>query len=141
MSHGLHWQRLKGEHRCDYVRFDANFYKTRSHSFLCNAAANEGSISLFKPANPVEHDLLIAHLVDGEYPVVTHGRERQVTEWKEKVPRSDQDFFDGLAGCLVAASMERVCLSGEEEFYRRPGRIRKRRSFGRGDVETAGRMR
>lgn len=105
---GMNWNQpppLPGHVR--HVAFDANFFKTFSMARLATARGGSGCFTLF--GAPEDHMLTSDQLV-AEYPVMTTGRGRVVTEWKVKPHRPDNEMTDILAGCCVAASMEGAAL-------------------------------
>jgi hypothetical protein len=110
---GLNWRipAAPGRRAVRHVLFDTNFWKSFTHSRLKVAMGDRGCLSLFGH-DPEAHRLLADHLTS-EYPVKTEARGRSVDEWKLKVERPDNHWFDCMVGTAVAASMAGVNLFGQ----------------------------
>lgn len=110
VGHNWRMPNVQGKRAVRYVLFDANYWKTFTYARLAVAQGDKSCLSLFG-RNPNEHRLLAEHLT-AEYRVKTSGRGRVVDEWKLRVERSDNHWFDCLVGCAVAASMQGIVLAG-----------------------------
>jgi phage terminase large subunit GpA-like protein len=110
VGHNWRMPNVQGKRAVRYVLFDSNYWKSFVYSRLAVAMGDQGCLSLFG-RNPNEHRLLAEHLT-AEYRVKTSGRGRTVDEWKLRVERSDNHWFDCLVGAAVAASMQGVVLAG-----------------------------
>jgi len=110
---GHNWRipSIAGKRALRHVVFDTNFWKSFVHSRLKVAMGDEGCLSLFGQ-QPEQHRLLAEQLT-AEYPVTTSGRGRTVEEWKQRVERPDNHWFDCLVGCAVAGSMLGAKLASE----------------------------
>lgn len=93
-----------------HVTFDANMWKTFVADRLRTAAGGAGGWWLHAPG-PHGHRLFAEHCA-AEYPVTATVKDvgRSVDEWK-KVPNRDNDWFDCLVGCAVAASVQGLVWS------------------------------
>lgn len=110
VGHNWRMPNVQGKRAVRYVLFDSNYWKSFIYSRLAVAMGDQGCLSLFG-RSPNEHRLLAEHLT-AEYRVKTSGRGRTVDEWKLRVERSDNHWFDCLVGSAVAASMQGVVLAG-----------------------------
>jgi len=108
---GQNWRmpNVQGRRVVRYVLFDSNFWKSFAHARLAVPIGGDGSLSLFG-ADSEPHKLFSEHLT-AEDAIKTEGRGRTVMEWKIKATRPDNDWFDCMAGCCVAASIQGVSLA------------------------------
>lgn len=86
------------------VVFDANHWKTFTAQRLLTPEGAPGALYLF--GEPAAHQLFGDHLT-AESRHGTEGHGRKLTEWVRK-PNRDNDWFDCLVGCMVAASVAGV---------------------------------
>jgi hypothetical protein len=109
---GLNWRmpNVQGKRAVRHVLYDTNFWKSFVHARLAVPMGERGCLSLFGD-KPDQHRLLAEHLT-AEYRVKTEGRGRTVDEWKQRPDRPDNHWFDCLAGCAVAASIQGAILPG-----------------------------
>lgn len=107
---GHHW-RIPNVSRTRAARFvvaDVNFWKTFLFGRLVVEPHDPGALTFFGD-RPHPIRLVADHLLS-EYPVKTSGRGRELTEWKLRPERPDNEFLDVLVGNCVAASMLGVSL-------------------------------
>lgn len=101
---GLNWKISSSQTRfIRYAIYDTNFWKSWIYARLHTAVGNKGSLTLFGDT-PATHRLFADHIT-AEYKVTVSAKDRVVDEWKQKLGRPDNHFFDALVGCAVAASM------------------------------------
>lgn len=143
---GTHWLiPVAGKRGLRYVLYSANFWKTFIYNRLRTAVGDRGALTLFGKRHPesgrglYDHMMLCDHLTS-EYWVETVGRGRTLHEWMLHVGR-DNEFFDTLAGCAVAASMLGVELkeastkpterrkATSEDYEKQRRAFEKRRGF------------
>lgn len=107
---GLHWRipaaRTRGAVRELIV--DVNHWKTFTQQRLAAPRGQRGCLTL-NGTKAEEHRLLADHLTSEEPTLVT-AKGRSVLEWQQKASRPDNDWWDGLVGCHVAASERRITL-------------------------------
>jgi hypothetical protein len=96
---GTNWRLSKAR----LLTFDPNWWKSFVVARLATPPGGAGSLMLFGESADA-HRLFADHLVS-EYRVRTHGRGRDVDEWKLRPDRPDNHWFDCLTGCAVAASV------------------------------------
>jgi hypothetical protein len=117
---GLHWRvpGITGKRAVRYALIDTNYWKSFVHARLAVPMGDPGCLSLFTGH---DHRLLSEHLT-AEYRVKTHGRGRELEEWKLRTPGTDNHWLDCLVGCAVAASMQGAVLFGTDARHepRRP---------------------
>lgn len=89
------------------VRFDTNYWKSFVRNRLKSPMGNRTSL-LINGGDPPR--LLKDHLLS-EFFVETEGRGRKVDEWRQRPSGIDNDWFDCVVGCALAASMEGIKLS------------------------------
>lgn len=107
---GVNWRIATPEGwpiRC--VSIDVNWWKSFVHQRWATPLGEKGCLSLFE-AKQYDHQMFADHQ-RSEQRVQTEGRGRTVDEWKA-LP-GDNDFFDCVVGCHVAASIEGIDLVGE----------------------------
>jgi len=122
----LHWQWQAGPGNAQWVNFDTNFWKKRTHESLTMPIASRGGIQLFK-ATPQAHLMLAEHL-RSEKPVKVEANGRTVYEWTE-IPGRDNEGLDCLVGCFVAASIAGVSRATERIVIKSKSKPRKRVSY------------
>jgi hypothetical protein len=106
---GLNWRMpIPKPGQVRHITFDANFWKSFAAARLMQAERTSGNWTIW--GSPEDHPLLCRHWTS-EYPTPTEGRGRKVTEWSLRPDRPDNDWWDGLVGCMVAASMEGAALA------------------------------
>jgi len=83
---------------------DVNFMKTQVHIAFSKPPGTAGSLSLFIPEFPSQHDLLAEHCV-AEIPAwdVDEKTDRRVVIWTEL--GQDNEGFDNIVGCFAGFSM------------------------------------
>jgi hypothetical protein len=108
---GANWRmpNVQGRRVVRYALFDSNFWKSFAHARLAVPIGGAGSLSLF--GRDAERHKLFAEHLTAEDAIKTEGRGRTVMEWKIKATRPDNDWFDCIAGCCVAASIQGVSLA------------------------------
>lgn len=103
---GLNWRitnpsaSKRGQH---YLLIDTNFWKSFVHARFAVPVGDRGCLSLFGD-RPGLHRLLSEHLT-AETRKRDRSDGRQVDEWKLKISKPDNHWFDCLVGCAVAASV------------------------------------
>lgn len=108
------------------VQFDANFWKSTSHTLLKTAPGDAGCLQVWGD-DPKRHRMFADHVAESEYFVTTYGRGRAVNEWQERPNHPDNHHFDNLVGALVAASVEGAQIPGTGKAKKKKPRIRVRR--------------
>jgi hypothetical protein len=91
------------KNRGKHVLYDTNFWKSRIAERLITGMGSVNSLMLWGD-NGYRHLLLADHL-SAEYSILTHGRGRDVNEWKAKASQSENHWFDCLIQSAVAASI------------------------------------
>ena len=118
---GLHW-RISGRSRREGQRevlVDTNWWKSFVHNRLAVAVGDPGSLSLWG-SDPRRHEILAEHLL-AEQCVPTEAKGVTVDVWKD-IPNRENDLFDCIVGCCVAASMQGVAIAGEPTTAKAPRR-------------------
>lgn len=126
---GVHWRipvrtRREGQRE---VLVDTNWWKSFVHHRLAVAVGDPGSLSLWG-SDAKRHEILAEHLLAEEC-VPTEAKGNTVDVWKD-IPGRDNDLFDCLVGCAVAASMEGISLDGVSMRPKRSGRRVSLRDLG-----------
>lgn len=85
-----------------HIVFDTNHWKSFLSARLMTSRGDPGCMTLFG-SKPSDHHLLAEHCVS-EFAVKVEGKGRKVEEWKLRTEKPDNDFWDCLVGCCVAAS-------------------------------------
>lgn len=86
-----------------HVAWDTNYWKSFFHARISTALGDPGSFTLFGRA-PAIHRMFADHC-SAEYSVRVEAKGRAVDEWKTTPDKPDNHWFDGVVGCMVAASM------------------------------------
>ena len=118
---GLHW-RISGRSRREGQRevlVDTNWWKSFVHNRIAVAVGDAGSLSLWG-SDPRRHEIMAQHML-AEQCVPSSANGRTVDVWKE-LPGRENDLFDCLVGCCVAASMQGVAVAGEPSTAKASGR-------------------
>lgn len=119
-----------------HVVFDANHWKSFTHTRFATAMGERGCYSLFgrhpqldakKPSNVLRGDFHrgFASNIVAEYRVVTEGRGRKCDEWSIRPERPDNHWLDCMSMAGIGASMQGASTTGAEQA--RGGRMRKKR--------------
>lgn len=103
--YGHHWYVpvVTGTQEFPHVNIDVNYWKTFVHTGFRTTAGDPESITIY--GKPEEHELYADHIAGSEYSVLTHGRGRDVREWKLKPSKPDNHWFDNIVACCAAASI------------------------------------
>lgn len=126
---GHHWRvpNVSRTRAARYVLADVNYWKSFLWARLAVPVGDPGAFSFFG-SSPAPIKLVADHL-HAEYPVQTSGRGRELTEWKLRPERPDNELLDVLVGNCVAASMLGASLGkGIQDGGNRPARPRLRLS-------------
>ena len=116
---GAHWYiKRDADRRHNAIHFDANFYKSLVHNGLATPEGDNGSLQLYD----ADHYLIADHL-RAEFPTMTHGRGRDVVEWKIR-PGQDNDLFDCISACGMLGAVKKISIPGMEGFDLNPARRR-----------------
>ncbi len=100
---GRDWrERLSAQHAKRFVIFDTNRWKTLTADRFKVAKGDPGALTIYD-ATQEQHRLLFDHLTS-ETPSEMMTKNQKLTVWKETRGR-DNDLWDCLTGCHVAASM------------------------------------
>jgi hypothetical protein len=91
-----------GRNRGRHILYDTNFWKSRIGERLVTPDGTANGIYLFGKSS-VKHQLIADHL-SAESPIRTHGRGRDVDEWRTKAHLSENHWWDCLILSAVAAS-------------------------------------
>jgi Phage terminase large subunit (GpA). len=91
-----------------HVLIDTNHWKSFVAQRLATAVGDRGALTLYGD-DPERHRLLSQHMAS-EFRVRTEGRGRKLDEWRHRPERPDNDWWDCLVGCAVAASLQGVEL-------------------------------
>lgn len=86
-----------------HLRWDTNYWKSFFHARMSTAQGDPGNFTLFGRA-PSAHRMFADHCA-AEYSIRVSAKGRTVDEWKERPEKPDNHWFDGVVGCMVAASM------------------------------------
>ena len=116
---GTHWYRpsVRRTQEFRHVMIDTNFWKTFVTNHLAEPPGDPGALTIFG-SDPQEHRLLAEHIARSETYTTTHGLGRAVNEWKPRVGRPDNHWFDCLVGCAVGASVLNIAVPGVLERRR-----------------------
>lgn len=126
---GPYWNRSSDRDRgCDRIRHESDWWKSYVHVGIRTPENDEGSLQFFDG----EHLLLADHL-RSEYPDNDRKGGREYTHWTLRPQRPDNDLFDCVSGCGVAASVRRIPIPGMGGQRRDGGR--RRRKFGRSSIK------
>ena len=111
---GHHWRipSTTGKRHVRHVLIDTNYWKTFVHTRLAVAMGDPSCLSLFGH-DAKTHQMLAEHLT-AEFRIKTMARDRTVDEWKLRVTRPDNHWFDCLVGAAVAASIQGAVLFGTD---------------------------
>jgi len=111
---GLEWKLVRNAKKrpIPYLLIDTNFWKTFAVSRWATLMGGRGCLSVFGEV-PADHKMF-ADEQCSEYRVPTQGRGRKVDVWQIKPTNPDNDWWDCVVGCCVAASMEGVTLEGTQ---------------------------
>lgn len=82
---------------------DVNRLKTFTMERLACPLGTPGAIVLHN-APPEQHEMISDHIAGSEYPEPVSARGRTKDMWKLRDARPDNDWLDGLAGCMALAS-------------------------------------
>jgi hypothetical protein len=103
---GQHWrERYSKTHASRFVIFDSNRWKSTIASRLRVPRGDRGALTFFEQSRE-RHRLLMDHILS-EKPSLDDKKGRSLLLWKQTKGR-DNDLFDGIVGCAVAASMEGI---------------------------------
>lgn len=111
---GGHWvirpQSAGGRGR--QVIIDVNYWKSFAVNRLTTNPGGRGALMLFGGEKHGDHDhRLLADHFTSEYRVETEGHGRKLSEWKLRPEKPDNEWWDGLVGCCVAASVQGLTWS------------------------------
>lgn len=102
---GENWRMPKpsvtGEVR--HIAWDVNYWKSFFHARMSTAQGDPGNFSLFG-RSPAVHRMFADHCA-AEYSTRVEANGRVVDEWQPTPDNPDNHWFDGVVGCMVAASM------------------------------------
>lgn len=127
---GPHWNKSNDSTRGhDYYNIDSNWWKSKVHVGITTPEVDPMSLQFWDG----DHTLLADH-VRSEYPIKTHGRNRDVTEFKLR-PGQDNELLDIISGCSAGGSMRKVQMPGTEGMHYTK-RQQKRRRIGQSDVNA-----
>ena len=112
---GNNWRitNVSGKRQVKHILYDTNFWKSFVQARLAVRMGDPGCVSIFGNKPEVHH--LFAEHMYAEYSVKTHGRGREVNEWKIRPEQFDNHWFDCVVGCAVAASVDGSKLPTEFE--------------------------
>lgn len=82
--------------------FDTNYWKSEVHNAFALGVGDIASLSLW--GNRSERHRMFSEHLYAENVVLTKSGDREVYEWQQ-IPGRDNHLFDGVVGCLVAASI------------------------------------
>ena len=125
---GLNWRQPnpKGKYPIRYVIYDTNYWKMWIHERFQTPFGGSGCLSLFGE-DPQKHKLFSEHMT-AEFIVLTEGRGRKVTEFKEFPSRFDNDWLDCIVGAAVAASIMGIKIKGLEQSTPRKEKAKRKMS-------------
>lgn len=109
-----------------YVVYDTNYWKMWMHERFQTPVGGDGCLSIFGK-KPEKHKLFSEHIT-AEYTVLTEGRGRKVTEFKEYPTKFDNDYLDCVVGACVAASIVGVKLKGLDNMTPKKSKQRRKMS-------------
>jgi hypothetical protein len=99
------------------VVFDSNWWKTFTAARIKTQMGGRGCLTIFGD-KPDPHRLFADHACS-EIPAAVESKGRRVIEWGQQVG-IDNDYFDCLVGCHVAASIQGVTLHDRQRpVYRK----------------------
>lgn len=104
---GLNWRFAKTnpQRRMRTLTFDTNFWKTALHERFATEPGDPGCLQLWG-SDPEAHAQFAGHmLAERRTWVEVKAKGRAIWEWDERPERPDNDWFDCLVGCAVAASI------------------------------------
>lgn len=91
-----------GSNRGRHIMYDTNFWKSRVGERLACPVGTPNALLLYGKS-PLKHALLADHL-SSELPIRTHGRGRDVDEWRTRAHTAENHWWDCLILSAVAAS-------------------------------------
>ncbi len=122
---GLEWysKPSKESRGVRLLHIDTNFWKSFVMDRLAVPMGGRSGLSLFGE-DPLEHRMFAEHLTS-EYRIRTKSDDKKrsgriVDIWRQKPGGPDNHFWDGIVGCAVAASYERVTLPDVHEATSQP---------------------
>lgn len=107
-----------------YVLIDTNFWKSFIMSRWLTKFGGRGCLSIFG-TDALQHRLFATHQTAEAFTRTSPEKGRQIDAWKLLPGRVDNEYFDGLVGCAVGASVEGISLSEIQD--------KKRQQQGRSD--------
>ena len=111
---GLHWWVTK-ESPQRVIQIDTNFWKTFVHNRLATSVDDPGALTLFGKSE--DHRLLADHILAEYYTLPSTEKGVQIQEWHQHIGK-DNEWFDCMVGCAVAASKLGAVVSGMEGAQR-----------------------
>lgn len=123
---GHHWYipQVQGTQEFPHVNIDTNYWKSFVHNGFRTSAGDPTAITIY--GKSINHELLADHIANSEFSVLTHGRGRDVREWKPKPSRPDNHWFDCITGCCAAGSMLGLKAPGHSDAVgKRPDKSKK----------------
>jgi hypothetical protein len=131
---GEHWLLQPSKLSVQAVVVDVNHWKSDTAEALTTIPGNPGSLVFHGVPKKTDHRLLADHCTSEYRERIHHvGSGRVVDEWRAKPGNPDNDHWDNIVGCRVAASI-RGCSPGVVETSaprspkkpkRRKGHVRK----------------
>lgn len=118
---GLNWRSPvpDGSRRAiRHIVFDANYWKSFAEARFKTPVGSRGCWRVYGDS-PGLHRMFADHMTS-EARFKTTARGRTVDEWKDPRPGDDNEFWDCVVGCCVAASRDGVNLL--QDVSRRPSR-------------------
>jgi len=109
-----------------YVIYDTNYWKMWMHERFQTPVGGAGCLSIFGK-KPEKHKLFSEHIT-AEYTILTEGRGRKVTEFKEFPAKLDNDYLDCVTGACVAASIVGVKLKGLDNMTPKQSKQKRKMS-------------
>lgn len=137
---GFHWRLTAGEgKRGRQVQFDPDAWKSFVHGAFLIPMGSTTGISLFG-SKAGQHELFAEHLAsECSEPKMTKGD--TYDHWQPRPDRTDNDWFDCLVGCAVAASVAGVKINAtgsvEKTVPAKPISLRELQEARRKEKEAA----
>lgn len=116
---GTEWLLKRGGRNLQLFHSDANHWKTITQRLLATAAGDPGALTIFgreSAKRRANHELFSRQLTSEHRQRVSGQRTCDV--WQQR-PNVDNDWFDCLWGCAVAASLAGASLDGVQQQQRR----------------------
>lgn len=98
--HYLCYSAMSSDRTVPVLRNDVNSLKTLVHKGFITAPGSIGSIQMYKPQYPGEHQMLVEHIISEKTRKDHYNKENRTIDVWEQVSNRDNEYFDNLVGCM-----------------------------------------